>query len=211
MNDAEFIRLISEHKLFAIVRAESAELALRTAEAAIMGGIKLLEVALVMPGGFRVISDLRHRYGDRACIGAGSVLSYDQVDRAIKSGAQFMAMPHTSMSLVETARRHRIPAIVGALTPTEVVSAWSLGSPLVSVFPAEPMGGPAYVRFLTSSMPGVRLGAAGGVGPDNIQEYFAAGAFAASVGTGLFQPGDMRNQNYVAIAERARMLLQLTQ
>jgi 2-dehydro-3-deoxyphosphogluconate aldolase/(4S)-4-hydroxy-2-oxoglutarate aldolase len=211
MNDAEFIRLVSIHKVFAVVRAESAELALRAAEAAIMGGIKLLEVALVMPGGFRVISDLRHRYGDRACIGAGSVLSYDQIDRAIKSGAQFMAMPHTSLSLVETSRRHRIPAIVGALTPTEVVAAWSLGAPLVSVFPAEPMGGPAYVRYLASSMSGVRLGAAGGVGPDNIQEYFAAGAFAASVGTALFQSGDLQNQNYVAIAERARMLLQLAQ
>ena len=92
-NDAEFIRLISTHKVFAVVRAESAELALRAAEAAIMGGIKLLEVALVMPGGFRVISDLRHRYGDRACIGAGSVLSYDQIDRAIKSGPSSCRCP----------------------------------------------------------------------------------------------------------------------
>lgn len=211
MNDAEFIRLISTHKVFAVVRAESAELALRAAEAAIMGGIKLLEVALVMPGAFRVISDLRHRYGDRACIGAGSVLSYDQIDRAIKSGAQFMAMPHTSLSLVEASRRHRIPAIVGALTPTEIVSAWSLGAPLVTVFPSEPMGGPAYVRGLVTRMSGIRLGAAGGVGPENIQEYFAAGAFAASVGSRLFQRGDLSNQNYVAIAERARMLLQLAQ
>ena len=84
MNDAEFIRLVSERKVFAVVRAESAALALRAAEAAIIGGIKLVEVALVMAGGFRVISDLRRQFGDRACIGAGSVMSYEQIDRAIQ-------------------------------------------------------------------------------------------------------------------------------
>ena len=209
MNDAEFIKLISEFRVFAVVRAESAELAVRAAEAAIMGGIKLIEVALVMPGGFRVISDLRHQFGDRACVGAGSVMSYDQIDRSIKSGAQFMAMPHTSLPLVEAARRHRLPAIVGALTPTEVAAAWSLGAPLVTVFPAEPLGGPRYVRALASRMSGVRLGAAGGVGEENIEDYFAAGAFGAAVGRCLFKRGDVQNENYVAIAERARTIMRL--
>ena len=209
MNDAEFIRLISERRVFAVVRAESAELALRAAEAAIIGGIKLIEVALVMAGAFRVISDLRHQFGDRACIGAGSVMSYDQIDRSIKSGAQFMAMPHTNVPLVEATRRHRVPAIIGALTPTEVAAAWSLGAPLVTVFPSEPMGGSNYVRALASRMAGVRLGAAGGVSQENVAEYFAAGAFAIAVGSCLFKRGDVQNENYAAIAERSRAILQL--
>ena len=210
MNDAEFIRLISERRVFAVVRAESAELALRAAEAAINGGIKLIEVALVMAGAFRVISDLRHQFGDRACIGAGSVMTYDQIDRSIKSGAQFVAMPHTSVPLVEAARRHRVPAIIGALTPTEVAAAWSLGAPLVTVFPSEPMGGANYVRALASRMAGVRLGAAGGISPENVAEYFAAGAVAVAVGSSLFKRGDVKNENYAAIAERARSILQLS-
>ena len=209
MNDAEFIRLISERKVFAVVRAESAELALRAAEAAIIGGIKLIEVALVMAGGFRVISDLRHQFGDRACIGAGSVMTYEQIDRSIKSGAQFVAMPHTSLALVEATRRHRIPAIVGALTPTEVAAAWSLGAPLVTIFPSETMGGADYVRALASRMAGVRLGAAGGVSTENIEEYFAAGAFAVALGNSLFKRGDVQNENYAAIAERSRSILRL--
>ena len=209
MNDAEFVRLVSEGRVFAVVRAESAESARRAAEAAIMGGIRIAEVALTMPGAFRVISDLRHQFGDRACVGAGSVMTYDQIDRAIKSGAQFMSMSHTSVPLVEATRRQRTPAILGALTPTEVAAAWSLGSPLVSVYPVEPMGGPAYIRALASRMTGIRLIASGEVGLDNIRDYFSAGAFATSVGNSLFQDGDLRNQNYAAIAERARNLLRL--
>ena len=84
MNDAELIRIISENRVFAAVRAQSAEVALRAAEAAIMGGIRLIEVPLATPGSFRVISELRHRFGDRVCVGAGSVMGYDQVDQGVK-------------------------------------------------------------------------------------------------------------------------------
>jgi 2-dehydro-3-deoxyphosphogluconate aldolase/(4S)-4-hydroxy-2-oxoglutarate aldolase len=170
MNDAELIRLATDHRVFAVVRTQSAESAVRASEAAIIGGIKLIEVALGTPGSFRVISDLRRRNGDRACIGAGSVMTYDQIDRAIKSGAQFISMPHTNAPLVEACRRYHIPAILGALTPTEVAIAWSIGAPLVTVFPASSLGGPDYVRELSARMSGVRFTVAGGVRPENIVE-----------------------------------------
>ena len=210
MNDSEFIRIISENRVFAAVRAHSAEVALRAAEAAIMGGIRVIEVPLATPGSFRVISELRHRFGDRVCVGAGSVMSYDQIDRASKSGAQYIAMPHTSAPLVEVTRRGRIPAIIGALTPTEVAAGSLLGVPLITVFPTAAMGGPEYVELLTSRMPDARLAAAGGVGIENISAYFAAGAFAVCVGSRLFTKGDLQNENYAAIAERARSILQLS-
>ncbi len=209
MNDAELIRIISENRVFAVVRAQSAEVALRAAEAAIMGGIRLIEVPLATPGSFRVISELRHRFGDRVCVGAGAVMSYDQIDRASKSGAQYITMPHTSAPLVEVSRRQRIPAIIGALTPTEVAAGTILGVPLITVFPAASLGGPEYVALLASSMPDTRLSVAGGVGLENISNYFAAGAFAVSVGGRLFPKGDLQNENYAAIAERARAILRL--
>ena len=99
MKDSELVNSVAAYRVFAVVRATSAESAVRAAEAAIVGGIKLVEVALGTPGSFRVISDLRHRYGDRVWIGAGSVSTHDQMDRAIKGGAQFISMPHTSTSL----------------------------------------------------------------------------------------------------------------
>ena len=209
MNDAELIRIVSEKRVFAAVAAQSAEVALRAAEAAIMGGIRLVEVPLATPGSFRVISDLRHRFGDLVCVGAGSVMGYDQVDRASKSGAQYISMPHTSAPLVEVSRRQRIPAIIGALTPTEVSAGQILGVPLITVFPAASIGGPDYVALLTSRMPDARLSVAGGVGLENITDYFAAGAFAVCVGGRLFLKGDLQNENYAAIAERARAFLRL--
>jgi 2-dehydro-3-deoxyphosphogluconate aldolase/(4S)-4-hydroxy-2-oxoglutarate aldolase len=209
MNDSEFIRVISNNRVLAAVRAHSAEVALRAAEAAVMGGIRVIEVPLATPGSFRVISDLRHRFGDRICVGAGSVTGYDQIDRASKSGAQYIAMPHTSAPLVEVCRRGRIPAIIGALTPTEVSAGTILGVPLITVFPAAALGGPEYVELLTSRMPDARLAVAGGVGIENIAGYFAAGAFAVCVGSRLFTAGDLQNENYAAIAERARSILHL--
>ena len=182
---------------------------MRASEAAIVGGIKLIEVALATPGSFRVISDLRRRYGDRAAIGAGSVMSYEQIDRAVKSGAQFIAMIHTSTSLVEACHKNRVPAIIGALTPTEVAAAWAVGAPLVTVFPAAALGGPDYVGALASRISDIRLSVAGGVGSENIVDYFAAGAFAISVGSRLFTRGDLQHENYTAIAERARGIIRL--
>jgi 2-dehydro-3-deoxyphosphogluconate aldolase/(4S)-4-hydroxy-2-oxoglutarate aldolase len=204
MKDSEFIQLVSTLRVFGVVQARSADTTFRAAEAAIMGGIRLIEVGLTTPGGFRVISDLRRRYGDRATIGAGSVMNQDQADRAIKSGAQYISMPHTSAHLVEYCRRHRLPPVLGALTPTEIVAAWSLGVPLVTLFPASSIGGPEYVGRLTSRMPDLRLAAAGGVGPENIVDYFNSGIFAIAVGRLLFTRGDLNNENYAAIAERAR-------
>jgi 2-dehydro-3-deoxyphosphogluconate aldolase/(4S)-4-hydroxy-2-oxoglutarate aldolase len=209
MKDSELVNFVGAHRIFAVVRARSAESALRAAEAAIVGGIKLVEVALATPGSFRVISDLRHRYGDRVCVGAGSVTTHDQMDRAVKSGAQFISMPHTGEALIEACRRALVPPLSGALTPTEVATAWAMGVPMVNLFPAPSLGGPDYVAALTSRLNDVRLTAAGGVGPENIVDYFNAGAFAIAVGGRLFTSGDLQNENYAAIGERARGIIRL--
>jgi 2-dehydro-3-deoxyphosphogluconate aldolase/(4S)-4-hydroxy-2-oxoglutarate aldolase len=209
MKDAELINSVEVHRVFAVVRGTSAETALRAAEAAIVGGIKLVEVALATPGSFRVISDLRHSYGDRVGVGAGSVTTHDQLDRAIRAGAQFVSMPHTNTSLLDGCRRAHVAPVIGALTPTEVANAWAMGVPIVSLFPASALGGPEYVAALTSRLNDVRLAVNGGVGSENIVDYFNAGAFAIAVGSRLFTSGDLKNENYVAIAERARGIVRL--
>jgi 2-dehydro-3-deoxyphosphogluconate aldolase / (4S)-4-hydroxy-2-oxoglutarate aldolase len=209
MNDEEFIRLVTAHRVIAIVRAGSAESAYRAAEASITGGIKLIEVEMGTPGGFRVISDLLHRYGDRASVGAGSVTAAEQIDRAIKSGAHFISMPHTSTQLVEVCRRDRVVPVVGAMTPTEIAAAWGMGVPLVTLVPAAAVGGPEYVRALMPRLPGIRLCVAGGVASENIVDYFTAGVSAIAVGSRLFPRSDLDCENYTAIAERARGIIRL--
>src|SRR5205085_8641040 len=171
MKDEDLIQLASDHRVIAVVRTRSAETALRAAEAAIVGGVRLVEVALSTPGSFRVIADLRRQYGDRAAIGAGYVMSQDQIDRAIKSSAQFISMPHTSAQLIDACRRRRVPPVIGALTPTEIAGAWALSVPLVTLFPAAPLGGPEYVSAITSRMPDARMIVAGNAGTENLGAY----------------------------------------
>jgi len=209
MKDEELIELATTHRVFAVVLAPSAQSALRAAEASIIAGVKLIEVALSTPGSYRVISDLRRRYGDRAVIGAGSVMNVEQIDRAIKGSAQFISMPHTNTALIECCRQRRVPPLIGALTPTEVASAWAMEVPMVTLFPAAPLGGPEYLAAITMKMPDVRIVAAGSVGPENIVDYFTAGAFAIAVGRQLFTPGDLQYENYTAIADRARGIIRL--
>jgi 2-dehydro-3-deoxyphosphogluconate aldolase / (4S)-4-hydroxy-2-oxoglutarate aldolase len=204
MNDAEFINFVEQNRIFASLRADSANSALRAAEAAIIGGIKLIEVSLATPGEFRVISELCRLFGDRACIGAGSVTGEEQIDRAVKSGAEFISLSFTNNLLIDACRRRRVFPLVGALTPTEVFNVWVSGLPLITVFPASLIGGADYIAALTARMNGIRLVASGDVGPENISDYFSSGAFAISVDKRLFARGDLQNENYVAIAERAR-------
>jgi 2-dehydro-3-deoxyphosphogluconate aldolase/(4S)-4-hydroxy-2-oxoglutarate aldolase len=167
----------------------------------------LIEVGLGTPGSYRVISDLCHRYGDKATVGAGSVINYDQIDRAIKAGAQFIGMPHTNAPLVEACRRQRVPPIIGALTPTEVAIAWGMAVPMVMLFPASAAGGADYVQAMTSRFTDVRLGAAGGVSPENITDHLDAGAFAVAVGKHLFTRDDLEKENFASISDRARRLV----
>jgi len=209
MKDAELVSLVGYHRVIAVVRAGSAESAFRAAEAAVLGGIKLIEVEVRTPGSFRVIADLCHSCGDRAVIGAASVSDHDQVDRAIKSGAQFISMPHTSPALIESCKQHRISPIVGAFTPTEIASARAMAVPLVMIFPAIMAGGPEYVEAITTRFSDLRVGAEGGVAPENVVEFFEAGAFVVAMGRRLFTETDLQNENYDAITERSRGLLRL--
>ena len=207
MRNADLISYISERRVFAILNAESAESALRAAEAAIVGGIKLLEVELTTPGAYRVISELRHQYGDRVFIGSGSVLNRDHIDRSIKCGSGFVSSPHTSTSLIEFCQAKAIPILTGGATPTEIAAAWSMGVPVVSIFPVSLLGGTSYLQALTKRMPELRLRPYGGVLASEISKYFAAGAFSVAIGSDLFRAGDVQTENYSAIAERARSVM----
>jgi 2-dehydro-3-deoxyphosphogluconate aldolase / (4S)-4-hydroxy-2-oxoglutarate aldolase len=207
MIDFSILSIIEQYKIFAIVKTESAETALKAAEAAVIGGIKLLEISITTPGAVRVISDLRRKYGDMIRVGAGAVITIDMADRAIKGGAQFISSPHTSANIIEFCVSKKVFPISGAATPTEIISAWDFGVPLIKVFPASAFGGAAYIRSLKESMPEVRLLPTSGVTTNNILDFLRAGAFAVAIGNSIFKDGDINNANYAGIAERGRMIV----
>ncbi len=207
MLDFSILSVIEHHKIFALLKTESAETAIKAAEAAIVGGIKLIEVSLTTPGAVRVISELRRKYGDAIRIGAGAVVSIDGADRAIKGGAQFISSPHTSANIIEFSISKKVFPISGAATPTEIISAWDFGVPLIKVFPVYAFGGAPYIRSLKESMPEVRLLPASGVTINNVEDFLNAGAFAVGIGGSIFRIADINNNNYASIAERTRILV----
>jgi 2-dehydro-3-deoxyphosphogluconate aldolase / (4S)-4-hydroxy-2-oxoglutarate aldolase len=207
MIDHPILKLIEQNKIFAIVKTESAETALKVSEAAVYGGIKLIELSMNTPGAVRVISDLRRKYGDRISVGGGSVVSLDMADRAIKGGAQFISSPHTSTSIIKFSLSKNTFVMAGAATPTEIMTVWDYGVPLVRVFPVATFGGAAYIRALKESMPDVKLMPVSGVTVNNIKDFLQAGSFAVTVGGSLFKSGYIINNNYAGIAEQARLLV----
>lgn len=209
MNEHPALERIKALPIFAAVTAPSADSALKAAEAAIAGGLTQIDIRLTTPGAYRVVSDLRREHGDAVLVGAGAVVTAEMADRAIKAGAQFLMLPHTDDEIITMCHERSLIAIAGTLTPTEVMRAWNLGCPIVSVHPAGPFGGPSYVHMLADSFEDVRLMPSGGVSPENMRDHFRAGSFAVTVGAGLFSTADIQSGSYGRITERARALVSM--
>ena len=209
MNDHPFLERVKALPIFAAVIAPSADSALKAAGAAIAGGIRLIEIRMSSPGAIRVISDLRREHGDAIIVGAGDVVTVEMADRAVKGGAQFIVSPHTDEGILAICRERGLLGIAGALTPSEVMRAWHLGVPIVSISPAGPFGGDAYIRMLTESFEETRVMPSGGVSAENLRDHLRAGAFAVTIGAGLFSAADVQSGNFARITERARALVDL--
>lgn len=182
--------------VLAVLRATSPELALEAAEAIIRGGIPGIEVTYSTPDAPAVIRELIARHGERAYVGAGTVTTPEQADAAAEAGAEFLVSPGTLPDLTRAMLDTGRIVMTGALTPTEVMSALSLGVDVVKVFPAS-LGGPAYLKALRGPFPDAPLMPTGGVTPENLADWFAAGAVAAGAG------GDLANGAAIAASDWA--------
>ncbi len=213
MNSAftQHVAFFTQHRVVGVVRAATADLASQAAEAAIVGGIKILEVPFTTPGAIRVISDMRRKFGERVLIGAGAVTTLEAADRVIKANAQFIVFPHTNGPLIEFCCKQQVFAVPGAATPTEIISAAGLGAPLISICPARQLGGPAYISALRELVPDISFLASGTGDTDTVADYLNHGAAAVEVGDSLFQPGHLANQNFPGIAECARDIMRRVQ
>lgn len=209
MNDHASLDRIKALPIFAALTAPSADSALKAAEAAIAGGLTQIEIRLSTPGAYRVISDLRRTHADAILVGAGAVVTEETADRAVKAGAQFVVSPHTDERVLGVCRDRGLLGIAGALTPTEVMRAWNLGCALVCVDPAGPFGGAAYVHWLADAFEDARLMPSGGVSSENMRDYFRAGAYAVTLGAGLFRAADIQTGDYAKITERAKALVHM--
>ncbi len=187
-----------------IVRADSAEQALQAAKAIYRGGIRALEVAMTVPGAIRVLEKVADEFGDRITLGAGTVLDPETARSCMLAGARFFVSPSISVPTIEMCNRYSMVIMPGALTPTEVVTAWEVGADLVKIFPAGNAGGPSYIRALKAPLPQISMVPTGGVSLANAAEFFEAGASAIAVGGDIVGKKELDAGDYDGIEAKAR-------
>ncbi len=199
--------------IVAIIRASSGEQLVGVAEALYAGGIEVIEVTFTVPGVLEILTAVRNSLGDKILLGAGTVLDPESARAALLAGAEFVVAPHVNRDGISRCRRSDKVVMPGALTPTEVVTAWESGADIVKVFPAD-VGGPGYLKALHGPLPQVRLLPTGGVDLDTIGDFISAGACAVGLGSALVESqavadGDMERirsqaEAYVAAVAAAR-------
>ena len=192
-----------------VIRASSADEAARVIDAIAEGGIDVFEITMTVPGAVGLIQDIGTKYGDSAVVGAGTVMDPETAERCIDAGAQFVISPSLNLDTIAACRAQGIAVMPGALTPTEIVTAWNAGADFVKVFPAEALGGATYLKNLKGPLPHVKIIPTGGVSLTNAADFIRAGARAVGVGTELVNLDAIRAGNPCLIKERARQYLQI--
>lgn len=184
MEKSEVLNRIAEVGLVPVIRAESKEDALRLAGAIGAGGVSILEITMTVPGALSIIEAIR-KQNRTLVVGAGTVLDPETARACILAGAHFIVSPAVNLGTIEICRRYSVGVIPGALTPTEVVSAWAAGADVVKVFPCGAMGGASYIRSLKAPFPQISLMPTGGVSLKTAADFIKAGSFAVGVGADL--------------------------
>ncbi|MDQ4127337.1 MAG: bifunctional 4-hydroxy-2-oxoglutarate aldolase/2-dehydro-3-deoxy-phosphogluconate aldolase [Actinomycetota bacterium] len=202
----EVIERIIETRMIAILRGFTPEEAVRAGRALAAGGARVLEVSLVDPQASRSIERLREELGAGGVVGAGTVITESGAKAALEAGADFLFSPGLNQRVVATAEAHGALAIPGVLTASEVTSALALGTRLMKLFPAEPLG-PAYLKQMLGPFPNLRLAPTGGVGTGNAAAYLSAGAVAVGAGTSVANPAWAHENRYELFEQAAADLL----
>lgn len=196
---------IERERLLAIVRLEPARLAVTAARQLVENGIGAIEFSLATEGGLDALRAAASELGATKLIGAGTVRTVSDAERAVDAGACYLVSPHLAWDVSAWAREHDVLHIPGAFSPTEVAAALDAGEPLVKLFPAG-QAGPDYVRDLLKPFPEARLVATGGIHPDNARAFLDAGAAALAVGSSLAGARDRASltRRYLEVVRETR-------
>jgi 2-dehydro-3-deoxyphosphogluconate aldolase / (4S)-4-hydroxy-2-oxoglutarate aldolase len=196
--------------LVPVLRASSVKEALALAGAVAAGGVTVMEVTMTVPGAIEVMRCLAQDRPD-ILVGAGTVLDPETARMCILEGAKFVVSPALNLKTIEMCHRYSIAVLPGALTPTEVVTAWQAGADVIKVFPANALGGAKYLKSLKAPLPQVELIPTGGVSLATAKEFLEAGAFALGVGADLVDPKAIAAGEPEKITANAQKYLEIVQ
>lgn len=198
--------LIEQDGVIAVVRLNDLSKAVPLTEALVAGGVRSVEFTFTNPSAAEAIAAASAALGSRALIGAGSVLDAETARVAMLSGARFVVTPTVSASTIEICNRYGVATTIGALTPTEILTAWQAGATYVKVFPAN-LGGPRYLRDVLGPLPQLKLIPTGGVDLDNAGEFVRAGAVAVALGSNLVDSRSVATEDWETITARAQAIV----
>jgi 2-dehydro-3-deoxyphosphogluconate aldolase/(4S)-4-hydroxy-2-oxoglutarate aldolase len=195
---------IAQLGLVPVVRAQTADEAITAINAIREGGVDVLEITMTVPGAIGLMQAVAERYGRELLLGAGTVLDPETARACILAGAQFIVSPSLNLETIALCRRYAVPILPGALTPTEVVTAWQAGADAVKVFPCGAVGGASYIKALKAPLPQIELVPTGGVSLKTAADFIKAGSMALGVGADLVDLQAIREGKASVITERAR-------
>ncbi len=187
----------------AIVRLKDYSAAVDLVKALLDGGIDVVEFTYTNPRAGAAVEQVKAALGDQVLAGAGTVLDPETCRAAILQGADFIVTPTVNVETVRLSQRYAIPTVIGAFTPTEILTAWEAGASFVKVFPARAVG-PAYLKDVSGPLPQVRLIPTGGVSVENAGDYIRAGARAVALGGNLVDEKSVADRDWATITSRAR-------
>jgi 2-dehydro-3-deoxyphosphogluconate aldolase/(4S)-4-hydroxy-2-oxoglutarate aldolase len=201
------LRSILDTGVVPVVRTSSAESAVLAIEAVYRGGIRAAEITMTVPGAVKALEKLADAFGDKLVLGAGTVLDPETARICMLAGAQFFVTPALNLKTVEVAKRYSKIIMPGALTPTEIVTAWEAGADFVKVFPCGALGGAKYIKSLKAPLPHIEMVPTGGVSLETTADFLRAGAAAVAVGAELIDAKTISEGRYEVFEERARQFL----
>jgi 2-dehydro-3-deoxyphosphogluconate aldolase / (4S)-4-hydroxy-2-oxoglutarate aldolase len=202
-NWLEFVR---SHQIIAVIRAIDWRIGRKMAQAVADGGIKLIEITTNSDRPWESIAELRAEL-PHCSIGVGTVLSLADVRNAISCGAEYMFTPHVDRDIIVAATKAGIPIVSGALSPTEILTAWHAGATAIKVFPIQAVGGVSYLEVLQGPIGHIPLIPTGGVTVTNARDFLAAGAVAVGLAGGLFPTAEIDRSDWDTIRDRATHLV----
>jgi 2-dehydro-3-deoxyphosphogluconate aldolase/(4S)-4-hydroxy-2-oxoglutarate aldolase len=207
MNRSDLSARIESAGILPSVRVAAAELALFAAETVYDAGIPVVEITMTVPNAVAVISQLAKNYPN-LIVGAGTVLDQETAARCVDAGARFITSPGLVPDVLEFTLKQDIVAIPGALTPSEVISAWKAGADFVKIFPCALVGGDQYIRALKIPMPQIPLIASGGVNQLTAANFIFAGASSLGIGSELMPRKALATRQDQWIHELARRFIE---
>jgi 2-dehydro-3-deoxyphosphogluconate aldolase / (4S)-4-hydroxy-2-oxoglutarate aldolase len=207
MSRPSTINAITETGIVPVIRASSPDQALAACNAVLRGGIATLEITMTVPRAIRVMEKLADTLGDKVLLGAGTVLDAETARAALLAGAEFLVTPALRLDVIQVAHRYSKVVMPGALTPSEVLTAWEAGADFVKVFPCGNMGGPKYIRSLKAPFPHIQLVPTGGVNLENAVDFLLAGSSALGVGADLVDSKAMDAGKFDVLEDNARKFL----